>query len=159
MISALLKLPSCRASLQDAPLAWPLPGLSGPSSPVTWALIPFSKPSRTKYHSYKSLYTEFISGNLQPMAIQSGLDQLKITYGSLPRHSSMWGQLIHRNFDGIIVIVAVDSSSIQMVALTTWHSISIAASAAFVIAALVVRISHIRHHARGTIALVMSIVI
>ena len=55
------------------------------------------------------------------------------------------GQLVllgHRNVDGIIVIIAVDFS-IRIVALATWCSIAIAASAALVIAAPVARVSHI----------------
>ena len=95
VISALLKQPSCRESLQDAPQALPLPGASGSSSPMTWASTPFSKPSKTKYHSYKSSPTEFISENLQPAAIPSGLDRLKITYGTLARRSYVWGPTTH----------------------------------------------------------------
>ena len=95
VISALLKLPSCRESLQDAQQAPPQPGANGLSSPMTWASTPFSKPSKTKYHSYKSSPTEFISENLQPAATPSGLDRLKITYGTLARRSYMWGPTTH----------------------------------------------------------------
>jgi hypothetical protein len=91
VISALRKLPSCRESLQDEQLAPPRPGTSGLSSQVTWASTPFSKPSRTKFHSYKSSPNEFIPENLQPTAIPSSLGRLKITYGELPRRSFMWG--------------------------------------------------------------------
>ena len=94
VISALLNKPSCRESLQGelpAPLQL---GTSGLSSQLTWASTPFSKPSTTKYHSYKSLPHEFIRENLQPVAIPSGLDRLKITYGWLDRRSSTWGPTI-----------------------------------------------------------------
>jgi len=62
--SALLTLPFCRESLQDVPLAMPLLGEVGSPSPVTWASTPFSKPSKTKYLSYKSLANEFVLENL-----------------------------------------------------------------------------------------------
>ena len=93
--SALLTLPFCRESLQDVPLATPLPGKVGSPSPVTWASTPFSKPSKTKYLSYKSSPTEFVLENLQPTAIPSSLDRLKITYGMLPRRSYRWGPTTH----------------------------------------------------------------
>ena len=94
VISALLNKPSCRESLQGE-LPRPLQhGTSGLSSQLTWASTPFSKPSTTKYHSYKSLPHEFIQENLQPVAIPSGLDRLKITYGWLDRRSSTWGPTI-----------------------------------------------------------------
>ena len=95
VISALLKQPSCRESLQAVPTAPPQPGASGSNSPTTWASTPFSKPSKTKYHSYKSSPTEFISDNLLPAAIPSGLEQLKITYGTLARRSYTWGPTTH----------------------------------------------------------------
>ena len=94
VILALLNKPSCRESLQGE-LPRPLQhGTSGLSSQLTWASTPFSKPSTTKYHSYKSLPHEFIQENLQPVAIPSGLDRLKITYGWLDRRSSTWGPTI-----------------------------------------------------------------
>ena len=94
VISALLNKPSCRESLQvelPAPLQH---GTRGSSSQLTWASTPFSKPYQTKYHSYKSSPNEFILENLQPAAIPSGLDRLKITYGWLDRRSSTWGPMI-----------------------------------------------------------------
>eukprot|EP00979_Chaetoceros_neogracilis_P017657 scaffold10260_cov266-Chaetoceros_neogracile.AAC.70 len=36
-------------------------------------------------------FTEFVPASLQPTAIPSGLDRLKIIYGSLARRSSAWG--------------------------------------------------------------------
>jgi hypothetical protein len=94
VISALLNKPSCRESLQGKLPATLQHGTGGLSSQLTWAWTPFSKPSTTKYHSYKSLPHEFILENLQPVAIPSGLDRLKITYGWLDRRSSTWGPTI-----------------------------------------------------------------
>jgi hypothetical protein len=92
--SALLRKQSRRESLLVVPPV-PLPfGTSGVRSPVSWASTPFSKPSRTKYHSYKSLPSEFVAENYLPAAVRSGLDWLKITYGTLPRRSLMWGPRI-----------------------------------------------------------------
>ena len=62
-------------------------------SPATieWPSTPFSKPSSTKYHTYRSSHDEFIGRNLLPQVIPSSLDRLKITYGSLPRRPPVWG--------------------------------------------------------------------
>ena len=89
--SALLKRQSKRESLLVEPPPPTQPGDSGSVTPMTWASVPFSKPSKTKYHSFKSLPNEFVLENLHPTAIPSGLDRLKITYGSLARRSSTWG--------------------------------------------------------------------
>ena len=91
--SALLKQPFCRESLPAALPAPPLLGTSGSRSQLTWASTPFSKPSKTKYLSYKSLPTEFIPANLLPAEVPSALDRLKITYGSLRRRSCRWGPM------------------------------------------------------------------
>ena len=72
-------------------------GRSGKTSVLTWASTPFSKPSKTKYHSYKSLHSEYVLENLHPMAIPSSLDRLKITYGTLHRRSKVWGPGIREN--------------------------------------------------------------
>jgi hypothetical protein len=95
VISVLHRIPSCRESLQAEQLALPLPGESGSSSPMTWASTPFSRPSKTKYLSYKSSPNEFTPETLLPTAIPSGFDRLRITYGALPRHSCMWGPKTH----------------------------------------------------------------
>lgn len=58
-------------------------GRSGKTAVLTWASIPFSKPSKTKYQSYKSLHIEYVLENLRPEAIPSSLDRSKITYGML----------------------------------------------------------------------------
>jgi hypothetical protein len=92
--SVLLRKQSRWESLQVVPPA-PLPfGTSEVSSPVAWASIPFSKPSRTKYYSYKSSPSEFVTENYLPVAVQSGIDHLKILYGTLPRRTLMWGPRI-----------------------------------------------------------------
>ena len=89
--SALLRK---RCSPESQRIVPPKPTLSGPSgvtSVLTWASTPFSKPSKTKFLSYKSSLSEFVPANLRPEAIPSGLDRLKITYGTLPRRSYTWG--------------------------------------------------------------------
>lgn len=93
VISALLKKRSARESLMVEPPAPTQAGASGVSSQLTWASTPFSKPSKTKYPCYSSMPNEFVVENLQPTRIQSGLDRLKITYGSLDRRSQVWGPL------------------------------------------------------------------
>ena len=95
MIMALLKQPLEPESLLVVPKAPKQHGNSGKCSSLNWLSITFSKPPKTKYLSYKSLLvTKFILENLQPKAIQSVLDRLKITYGSLARRSSVWGPRI-----------------------------------------------------------------
>ena len=94
VISALRKKQSPRESLLAEPTPPSPTGSSGSPSQLKWASTPFSKPSRTKYQSYKSSSSEFVMENLQPRAIQSGLDRLKITYGQLHRRSSPWGPTI-----------------------------------------------------------------
>ena len=66
-------------------------GRSGKTTVLTWASIPFSKPSKTKYQSYKSLHSEYVLANLRPEAIPSSLDRSKITFGTLHRRSLVWG--------------------------------------------------------------------
>ena len=66
-------------------------GENGQSSHIHWALIPFSKPSRTKYQSYKSSSTKYVPAHHQPTKIQYSHERLKTTYGQLARHSWQWG--------------------------------------------------------------------
>ena len=94
IISALLRKQSPRESLLVEPPPPSVSGTSGSPSALSWASTPFSKPSRTKYQSYKSSSTEFVAANLQPREIKSSLDRLRITYGQLPRRSSQWGPTI-----------------------------------------------------------------
>ena len=61
------------------------------SSVVQWPLTPFSKPSRTKYDSYTSSDSEYKPDNLRSSAVQSGLERLKVTYGSLYKRPLVWG--------------------------------------------------------------------
>ena len=62
-----------------------------PSSVVQGPLTPFSKPSRTKYDSYTSSDREYMPDNLRSSAVQSGLERLKVTYGSLYKRPLVWG--------------------------------------------------------------------
>lgn len=71
------------------------PGRSGQSSVMNWPSIPFSKPSKTPYLSYKSSPHEFDKECLQPEEHQYALERLKITYGSLAKRSRVWGPQTH----------------------------------------------------------------
>ena len=68
-------------------------GTYGKGSVLNWASTPFSKPSKTKYQSYHSSHSEYVLANLQPGAIPSSLDRLKITYGTLHRRPRAWGPM------------------------------------------------------------------
>lgn len=91
VLLALRRKQCARASVLVEPEAPSPIGASGQSSAVTWASTPFSKPSKTKFQSYKSSSRMFVPENLQPTMIKSGLDRLKITYGVLRRRSCQWG--------------------------------------------------------------------
>lgn len=93
--SALLKRRSKKECLLVEPPIPTQPGEYGSVSQLSWASVPFSKPSKIKYQSFKSLQNEYVLENLHPTAVQSGLDRLKITYGSLARRSSTWGPKIY----------------------------------------------------------------
>lgn len=95
IISALHRKQSPRESLLAEPAPPSSTTTSGSISPLSWASTPFSKPSKTKYLSYKSSDSEFVTENLLSTEIQSGLDRLKITYGRLPRRSLQWGPTTH----------------------------------------------------------------
>ena len=95
VISALLRKQSSKESLLVEPKVQSPHGKSGKSLQVSWASTPFSKPTATKYSSYKSSPYEFTAENYQPVEIPSGLDRLKITYGTLRRRSSTWGPKTH----------------------------------------------------------------
>jgi hypothetical protein len=93
--SALLKKRYNMASLLDeAPVQTPI-GNPGVSTQLSWASIPFSKPAKTKYQSYKSPSSEYDKAHLQRSAIPSSLEWLKITYGALGKRSSCWADRIH----------------------------------------------------------------
>ena len=91
VLSALRRKQSPREFLLVEPKPPSHPGRSGSTLPLSWASTPFSKPSSTKFPSFKSLSSEFVPANLRPGEIQSGLDRLRITYGELRRRSSQWG--------------------------------------------------------------------
>ena len=95
VISALLRKTCSAESLTVALPPVIDTGKSGPSSQLSWASTPFSKPSKTKYQSYKSSSTAFDPADLQPAAIKSGLARLKSTYGQLARRTSPWGPLTY----------------------------------------------------------------
>ena len=91
VISALLRRRSAPEALMVEP-SQPIPsGNAEGSSVCTWPLTPFSKPSRTKYQTYKSADDEYSRDNFQSTAIQSGLERLKVTYGELHKRPLVWG--------------------------------------------------------------------
>ena len=90
VISALRNKRLERESLLDGPPPLTHTGKNGLSSQVSWAKIPYSKPSRTKYRIYKSSSTEYDTDSMHPTRIQYALDQLKITYRALDRRTSNW---------------------------------------------------------------------
>ena len=91
VISALLRRRSAPESLMVEPSP-PIPSGNVQGSAVcSWPLTPFSKPSRTKYQTYKSADDEYSRDNFQPTSIQSGLERLKVTYGELHKRPSVWG--------------------------------------------------------------------
>ena len=91
-----LRSKTCKAaSLLVAPPPPIITGQNGRRSQLSWASIPYSKPSKTKYHSYRSSDDEFVLDNLQQTKLQSSLERLKITYGQLARRTSPWGPKIH----------------------------------------------------------------
>ena len=91
VISALLRRPSKPESLRVEPPPPKHHGTSGRSIAWSWPSTPFSKPSKTRYRTYKSSPNEFGQEVLQLQNIPSALGQLRITYGRLPRRSSVWG--------------------------------------------------------------------
>jgi hypothetical protein len=93
VISALRRKTCSVESLLVEPTA-PVPiGQNGAPSPINWASIPYSKPSKVKYPSFRSSSTEFDKENWQPKGIKSSLARLKSTYGLLHRRTSPWGPL------------------------------------------------------------------
>mmetsp|Transcript_14147 Transcript_14147/g.26545 ORF Transcript_14147/g.26545 Transcript_14147/m.26545 type:complete len:786 (+) Transcript_14147:1982-4339(+) len=95
VILALHRKPYNVELLQDEMPALTPTGAPGAVSQVSWASTPFSKPSRTKYKSYKSSSSEFAMEHLQSTAIPSSLERLKITYGALDKRSPCWATRIH----------------------------------------------------------------
>jgi hypothetical protein len=95
VILALLKKPYNVELLRDETPAPTPTGDPGAVSQLSWASTPFSKPSRTKYQSYKSSSSEFEMDHLHSTAIPSSLERLKITYGALDKRSPCWATAIH----------------------------------------------------------------
>jgi hypothetical protein len=95
MTSALLRKPFNVESLRaEAPAPTPT-GDPGASTQLHWASIPFSKPSATKYQSYKSSSSEeFDRAHLLATAVPSSLEWLRITYGALAKRSPCWAMRI-----------------------------------------------------------------
>jgi hypothetical protein len=94
-ILALRKKTSAVESLQVAPPPPTATGQSGSSTQIEWASTPFSKPSRTKYPSFKSSSTAYDPADIMPSNVKSSLDRLKSTYGRLHRRTSPWGPRTH----------------------------------------------------------------
>ena len=58
---------------------------------LAWPSTPLSKPSKTKYSTYTKSADEFLPDDVLPQAIPSGLDRLKVPYGTLKRRPMIWG--------------------------------------------------------------------
>jgi hypothetical protein len=94
VISALLRKPYSVESLQ-AELPVPTPtGRPGVTTQLRWASTPFSKPSRTKYQSYKSSCYGYEKDPLHATDVPFALERLKITYGALDKRSACWATKI-----------------------------------------------------------------
>jgi hypothetical protein len=91
MISALRMKRSNAECLQVEPRPPIHTGQSGSSSHLSWASTPYSKPSKTKYQSYKSSSDAFVPDDVLPTNVKSTLEQLKTTYSRLRKRSSPWG--------------------------------------------------------------------
>jgi Reverse transcriptase (RNA-dependent DNA polymerase). len=94
VISALLKKPYNVESLQAAVPVPKHTGRPGVSTQLNWASTPFSKPSKTRYLSYKSSSTEYDPALLHATAVPSSLERLKITYGVLGKRLPCWATKI-----------------------------------------------------------------
>ena len=90
VISALQKNLRRKESLLVEPKPPKQLGPNGKSSVLSWPLIPYSKPSKTKYQSYRSLNNIFKQEWLHPKAVPFVLDWLMITYSALARRSLEW---------------------------------------------------------------------
>ena len=94
VISALRSKTCSVASLLVDPAPPAATGLSGSSTPISWASTPYSKPSKIKYPSFKSSYAAFAQESWLPADVRSSLARLRSTYGLLHRRTSPWGPLI-----------------------------------------------------------------
>mmetsp|Transcript_30799 Transcript_30799/g.69092 ORF Transcript_30799/g.69092 Transcript_30799/m.69092 type:complete len:399 (-) Transcript_30799:17-1213(-) len=83
VISALHRKQPKKESLLVEPRPATRLGDNGSSSQLSWPLTPFSEPSKTKYHSYKSSHSEFVrSGKLaaagNPVRARSAEDYVRL---------------------------------------------------------------------------------
>ena len=94
MLSAVITALRNKTSVPESVLVVPaLPGAIGNNGNVSrtsWPSTPFSKPSKTKYPSFKSLLGASGQDNYHPAAIPSALERLKTTYGRLAKRSWSW---------------------------------------------------------------------
>ena len=97
IITALLKKRQQPESLHIMPpeprSEWPPLHNSSPPSPaqLQWPSTPYSKPNRTKHESYRKSAEDFKLGHLTQQAITSGLDRIKVPYGTVKRRPKFWG--------------------------------------------------------------------
>ena len=91
VIAALLKKRQPPASFLIEPSNVTSSSSVSSATKLQWPSIPLSKPSKAKYKTYKKSDEEFKAEHLVPSAIPSGLDRLKVTYGSLKRRPLVWG--------------------------------------------------------------------
>ena len=97
IITALLKKRQQPESLHIIPpeprSEWPPLHNSSPTSPaqLQWPSTPYSKPNSTKYEAYRKSAEDFEVGHLTPHAITSGLDRIKVPYGTVKRRPKTWG--------------------------------------------------------------------
>ena len=89
--SALQRKTSTVESLLDAPPPVMHNGTNGSNSQLTWASTPFSKPSKTKYPSFKSSSGGSALVSFPSTTVKSSLEALRTTYGQLRRRTFPWG--------------------------------------------------------------------
>ena len=91
-VISVLRMKKCNAGSLLVEPPPPIPtGKNGSSTQLTWASIPFSKPSKIKYPCFRSSSDAFAPDDVLPINVKSSLGQLKTTYGLLPRRSLQWG--------------------------------------------------------------------
>jgi hypothetical protein len=76
----------------SSPLVWSKNGRTASLPGSSWTPTP---PGPAAFDISTQSQTAYILENLQPAGIPSSLDRLKITYVTLPRHSSIWGPRTH----------------------------------------------------------------
>ena len=91
VINAIIRERQDPECLQEAP---PAPQEGVPDFMVDNVDLPCmstSKPSRVKYAAYRKADDKFVWAVYHTSRIQSGLDRLKVTYGSLSCRPEVWG--------------------------------------------------------------------